>query len=345
MGIWILGASGRIGSAVAAGLASRGIEPVLVGRNPDKLPAGSVIAAGADQIAAEITRRRPTVVVNTIGDYAASALTIARAGLPAGTHYVDVANDLVALPRMLGAHDEAAAAGSTFVTGAGFGVLATEAVVAQLCEGRPAPSRVRVDALASVATAGGVMGEGYAATILDVLTTGGRRIENGRLVPSRLGAGVQTLTPPDGTTVSSAEVPSGELFAARAASNAPFVTVTSALAPTAPLARAALPALSRLLSLAPMRRFAVSRLAGLSVKPAPRPRPHSWGHAVVEWPDGARREGWLRAGDGMDYTAAVLTEAAVRLSRGEAKPGAYTPAAALGADLAEAAGGEFLLDR
>jgi hypothetical protein len=58
----------------------------------------------------------------------------------------------------------------------------------------------------------------------------------------------------------------------------------------------------------------------------------------VTWPDGTSREGWLRAGDGMDYSASV----AARLARGEGKPGAYTPAAVFGPDLATAAGGGFV---
>jgi hypothetical protein len=40
---------------------------------------------GAEAMAAEIRRQRPAVVVNTIGGYAGSAVTIARACLPAAT--------------------------------------------------------------------------------------------------------------------------------------------------------------------------------------------------------------------------------------------------------------------
>lgn len=50
-----------------------------------------------------------------------------------GGHYVDLANDLVAMPRLLSLHEAAAAADRTVVTGTGFGVLATEVVVARLC--------------------------------------------------------------------------------------------------------------------------------------------------------------------------------------------------------------------
>ncbi|WP_406141857.1 saccharopine dehydrogenase NADP-binding domain-containing protein [Streptomyces sp. NBC_01089] len=351
--VWILGATGRIGRAVAERLTARGITPVLVGRDRERLrragadlgPGGDrkiVVAGTAERIAAEIVLERPLVVVNTIGDYAGTAALIARACMPGG-HYVDLAADLSALPRLLALDADATAAGSTLVTGAGFGVLATEALVAKLCEGRPAPSRVHVDALASVATEAGVMGA-FAASTVDVLTTGGRQYADGRPVRVRLGANPQRLTLPDGQTVQSAGVPSGELLAAQRASGAPSVTVSSALAPASPVVRAALPVLGALLSVPALRRFAVRRLARVPVEAAPRPRQHSWGHAVVTWPDGTRREGWLRADDGMDYTADVATETAVRLARGEARPGAFTPAAAFGPGLATAAGGEFVLD-
>ncbi|WP_326700397.1 saccharopine dehydrogenase NADP-binding domain-containing protein [Streptomyces sp. NBC_01754] len=350
--VWILGATGRIGRAVAARLAARGVVPVLVGRDRERLrgaaaalgraDAKTVVVGTAEGAAAEITRQRPAVVVNTIGDYAATAALIARACMPGG-HYVDLAADLAAVSRLLGLHQDAATAGSTLVTGAGFGVLATEAVVVKLCEGRPTPQRVRVDALASVAAEAGVLGSAFATTSVDVLTTGGRRCRDGRLVRTGLGADPQVLTLPDGQRVKSAGVPSGELLAARRASGAPFVTVTSALAPASPAVRAVLPVLAALLSVRALRRLAVRRLARTPVEAAPRPRRHSWGHAVVIWPDGTGREGWLRAGDGMDYTADVAAEVAVRLARGAARPGAYTPAAAFGPGLATAAGGDFVL--
>ena len=65
---------------------------------------------------------------------------------------------------------------------------------------------------------------------------------------------------------------------------------------------------------------------------------------MISWPDGTTREGWLRAGDAMDYTAAVATEIAVRLAHGDAPPGAYTPAAAFGPLIAASVGAELILD-
>jgi short subunit dehydrogenase-like uncharacterized protein len=124
---------------------------------------------------------------------------------------------------------------------------------------------------------------------------------------------------------------------------APSVIATSALAPTSALARAILPAAGAALSIPALRRLAVRRLASVTTRAAPRPRPHSWGHAVVEWPDGTRREGWLRADDAMDYTADAVTAVVARLADGPRPAGAYTPAAAFGPEMAAAAGGTFIL--
>ncbi|MDX6740717.1 saccharopine dehydrogenase NADP-binding domain-containing protein [Actinocorallia sp. A-T 12471] len=348
--IWVLGAAGRIGRAVVERLAGRGCPLVLVGRDADRLgavvPSGSgakiLVTDSVDRMVAEIRRRRPAVVVNTLGGYARTAEPIARACLPGG-HYLDQGADLDWTARLFGLHREAVEGGSTLVTGAGFGVLATEAVVAELCDGRPTPRAVRVDALSSVASEAGLTGEAFAATIVDVLTTGGRAYAGGRLVRTRLGAHASTLVLPDGETVRSASAPSAELVAAQRASGAPDVIATSGLAPTGAVIRAALPLAGALLKVPALRRAALSQLAKAPIKAAPMPRAHSWGRAVVTWPDGTVREGWLRTGDGMDFTADVTTAAALRLLRGDAEPGAHTPTPAFGPGLAAEAGAAFFL--
>lgn len=349
--IWILGAGGRIGSAVTADLAARGLKPVLVGREGDgdrlhetaaDLGSRVVIADGVDGIAAEITRQRPAVVFNGIGNYAETAPVIARACMPGG-HYLDLAADLTAVPRLLDLGPEAERAGSTLVTGSGFGVLATEAVVIKLCEDRPAPADVRVDAVASVSLSAGVVGTAFAASMIDMFATGGRRYRDGRMVASRLGADPQDLTLPDGERAKSASAPTAELLAAQRASKAPSVTAATGMAPTSRAVRAVAPLVAKLLSIEPLRRFALGRIAKAKMRESPAPRRHSWSHAVITWADGTRREGWLRTDDGMAYTASVAAAVAARLARGEGRPGAYTPGALLGAGLAEEAGGRFLL--
>jgi short subunit dehydrogenase-like uncharacterized protein len=360
--VWILGGAGRTGRAIAAALARRGVAPVLVGRDPARLAqaarqvadgaggAGTgetLIAGSVAAMAGAIRERRPAVVINTVGPFAETAVPLARACLPA-SHYLDLANDLAAASALLALHDEAAAAGRTLLAGAGFGVTATESVVVALCAGHPAPRRVRTDMVPSLAVEAGTLGTALAATLLHGLPGvpgggrySGRRYAGGRLRSAPFGGNPARLTLPDGTQVTTVGVPLGELLAAQRASGAPEVIAASSEVPSSPVFRAVMPVAGTLLSIGPVRSFAIRRMAQMKVPAREQPREHSWGHARVEWPDGTVAEGWLRVGEASAFTGAVPAEATSRLLAGEGRPGAYTPAALFGPALAEACGGEY----
>jgi short subunit dehydrogenase-like uncharacterized protein len=354
--VWILGGAGRSGRVIAAELASRGVAPVLTGRDATRLAAAAqpvggrtLVAGSLDEVTGQIRRQQPAVVINTIGPFVATARAIVQACLP-GSHYLDLANDVAAVSAVLAVNDQAAAAGRTVLTGAGFGVTATESVVVRLCQDQPTPARVRVDMVPSLAAEAGPLGDALAGSLLDGLPGvpgggryQGRRYEHGRLVPARLGGDVTRLKLPDGTEVTTAALPLGELIAAQRASGAPSVVAASSEAPSSPVIRAVLPVATALLQIAPVREFAKKRLARVELKAHDRPRPHSYGHAVVTWPDGTTREGWLRLGDAQAFTGAVPAEIAHRLLAGQGRPGAYTPAALFGPTLAESCGADYIL--
>jgi short subunit dehydrogenase-like uncharacterized protein len=353
--VWILGGTGRSGRAIAAELRRRGIRPVLVGRDAGRLAAAAqgdrTVVAGSDEaMTAEIRRQQPAAVVNTVGPFTRTASPTIRACLDAGSDYLDLANDLAAVGATLALGDAVAAAGRTVVTGAGFGVTATESVVVKLCDGRPAPERVRVDMVPSLAAEAGAIGEALAATILEGLpgVAGGgrfqgRRYRNGRLAPAPIGGDARRLTLPDGSVVTTAGMPLGELMAAQRASGARDVFSASSEAPSSPVVRALFPVVAVLLGIGPVRGFAIRRLAAVKMSARPKPREHSWGHAVVRWADGTTREGWLRVGEAQEWTGAVPAEIVRRLLAGEGKPGAFTPAALFGPSLAESCGGEYVV--
>ncbi len=351
--VWILGATGRVGRTVVARLIENDIIPVLVGRDRERLSQMVVstslekelrilVASSPEEIAAEISRQRPALVINTIGPFTETTVLIARACLPC-SHYIDLANDVISVSALLDLHEEAVAAGCTLVTGAGFGVLATESVVMKLCQDRPTPDRVRTDALASVGIEAGAFGEALAATIIDGLPYGGRYYKNGRLVRNRVGSGLANITLPDGSSVTSGSVPFGELVAAQRASGAPNILAASSEIPTGPAVRVILPFVMALSHIKSLRTFAKRRLARLKLSSRKRPREYSWGHAYVQWLDKTNQEGWLRTGDAQEFTAAVAAEVTQRLLKGEGRPGSYTPGALFGPELAEAIGAEFFI--
>ncbi|MDT8912154.1 saccharopine dehydrogenase NADP-binding domain-containing protein [Amycolatopsis sp. PS_44_ISF1] len=346
--IWVLGATGRVGRPAVERLRRAGAELVVTGRDRERLArvsAGARVVAGSlDEVCARLAAEEPAVVVNTVGPFAVTGPQVVRA-CPPGTHYVDVADELSAFELLHGMDQDAVATGRTLVSGAGFGVLATEAILLHLLAGREKPARVRVDAVASVATEPGALGEALAATIVSSLLDGGREVRQDRLVRTRAGRDAERLTTPEGDVVTTAALGTGELFAAWQASGAPSVIGASALAPANPVVRAAMPALGTLLRLPGLAGFVTRRLARVTASTAEeRPRRSSWGRARVEWPSGQVREGWLRTGEAMAFTVGALTEVALRLSKGEGRPGAFTPARLFGPDVALAAGAEFVTD-
>jgi len=346
--VWVIGATGRTGKAIATRLHTAGVPLVLVGRNGQRLAAVKDELGGAprllvgslDAVLSGLADDHPAVVVNAVGPFAKTGPQVAQA-CPPGVHYVDVANELPAVEKILALDARATAAGQTLVTGAGFGVLATESVVLRLCAGQPRPARVRVDALASVAIEAGVVGAALAATIVEIVALGGRQVRGGRLVRSRAAGDYERLRTPDGEVLGTGSGANGELIAAWRASGADAVVAGSPAAPANPLVRALLPAVGPILALPGMGQLAARLVARIPLKAAQRPRPSSWGHARVQWSSGRVREGWLRTGDGMDFTAAVAAEVATRLRSGKGRPGAHTPGALFGFELAEAAGGEM----
>ncbi|WP_428342442.1 NAD(P)H-binding protein [Mycobacterium sp.] len=349
--VWILGATGRVGSAIARDLTGKGVSVTLVGRDRSRLTAVAdsigvsmevAEAASEEAIADQISAAAPAVVVNTVGPFRQTALPIVRACGPGGS-YLDSSNEFDSIRPLLELHDEAVNADRCVVTGAGFGVLATESVVLKLCDGRPPASRVRVDALAA-AESTGPLGPTVAASVVDGLTSAGRRYEDGKLVPYRLGSDVEQLHLPDGSTVATVGMASGELEAAQRASGASFAVAASDQVPSGAVACAILPVLSRVLSVPLVRRAATRGMANMSMPASGTDRKTSWAHALVEWADGTVREGWLQTGDAMDFTSQVGVEVTQSLLKGEGRPGAYTPGALLGPQLAVRAGGRFVLD-
>jgi short subunit dehydrogenase-like uncharacterized protein len=346
--VWVLGGTGRSGRAIAAALRARDLEPVLVGRDQARLIAAAdgartVRAGTVDEMAAAIRRDGPAVVVNTVGPFARTAEPIARAALAVGAHYLDLANDVDAASTLLALDDEARRAGSTLVTGAGFGVTAAESVALWLCRDETPPESVRVDTVPSLALEEGPVGEALAATLLEGFEGGaaGRHYRDGRLVPVRLAGDLLRLRLPDGDEVTTVSVPFGDLIAAQRVSGAPNVVAGSSEVPSSPWVRAVIPVASVLLRSGRVRRFAIRRLAGVRFSERARPRAQSWAHASARWADGRVREGWLRLGDAQEFTGGVPAEIARRLVDGEGAPGATTPAAMFGTELAAACGGEF----
>ncbi|MFC5064785.1 saccharopine dehydrogenase NADP-binding domain-containing protein [Actinomycetospora atypica] len=342
--VWVLGSSGRTGRGIARALHARGVPLVLAGRSAARLAGlaaeldAEVREGPLEEILGALGRAAPGVVVNTVGPFTTTAPAVARA-CPPGTHYVDVANELSAFESLLALDAVVARERRTVVTGAGFGVVAGEGVVLDLVADRPAPERVRVAVLPSVAAEEGTVGAALAGTIVGQLPEGGRTVRDGRMVRSAPVGATEVLTTPDGDEVPTTAAPFGELLAAWRASGAREVVAASSLAPSGLVVRLVTPVAGVLLRVPGATTLATSALARVPMRAAERPRPHSWAHARATWADGSTDERWLRLGDAMDVTVAAAAGTTMRLLGSTGRPGAFLPGALFGTGLALEAGG------
>jgi short subunit dehydrogenase-like uncharacterized protein len=256
----------------------------------------------------------------------------------AGSHYLDLANELEPVRAVLDLDASAREAGITLVTGAGFGVLATEALVIELRGDRAPAQRAFAAALPGVDG----LGSAVLASSIDVIAIGGRRYRDGRLVRTRFGVEHAEIPLPDGQTREAVAVPTGELEAAHRASGAGEVLCYSSEVPTGRVVRALLPVVSALLALKRVRAGAHRLVARLHLSPPVTAAKQSWAYARLEWADGDHRQAWLHTGEGYEFTAAVAAGVARRLVEGTARAGAFTPGALFGVALAREAGAQII---
>lgn len=353
--VWVVGALGRSAREVVAALGARGVPLVLIGRNAAALQelverkggasarylvADSIEAMG--RLIADEAAHRPLVVFNAIGPFAQTAVLIIRACAPRGD-YLDLSNELPGITGVLALHEEAAREERCLVAGAGWGVLACESAALTVCAGHPPPAEIRVDSVPHVNSPPGPVGHTLASTIIESFPYGVRMYRGGQLVRVGVGDHPEELTLPDGSKVKTGNAGLGDLAAAQRASGAPTALAASCMVPTGAVARTLMPLVMGLLSFRAVRQVAVQQVAKMQVHEKPPVEKSSWARAKVTWADGAVRSGWLKVGDAGVFTANVAAEVAYRLACGEGRPGAFTPGALFGAELAVTAGGEFVM--
>lgn len=186
--IAVYGASGYTGKLVVAELVRRGMTPVLVGRNLDRLHA--IDAPGVDRRRADVGDHAALVqaftgcdaVINCAGPFTVAGLSVVRAAITARCQYVDIAGEQLYLQQIfdtVGA--EAETAGVTVVPSLNDDGLPSDLLAALVAE-RVGPVRDLVLGLQLVRSSApptrGTLRSALAN--LDTFTTGGLGYDGGR---------------------------------------------------------------------------------------------------------------------------------------------------------------------
>jgi short subunit dehydrogenase-like uncharacterized protein len=356
--ITILGASGLLGRAIINKLSAPGDHSlVLVGRDATRLDAvaraareaGSpqplTVTTDGDDWAAVLDRAPETsLVLNLVGPATRTAPTVVDWCLRHHVHYCDAANELAAFQTTLGRDGDARRAEVSVVTGAAFGVVATEALVSALRGDRPPARSARVAAMPGMED----RGVNVAASAIEVLTAGGRAYRGGNLNAIRAGSTYWRIPTPTGNVLGGIGVAVGDLESAARASGAADVDAFTTEVPAHAAVRAVLPVLTKAARFAPVRR---ALQYGVSLTDSPGPAADqaadyvSLSYARLEWADGTSRAGWLQMGDAYEFSGRVGAAVVRSQLSGAVPAGAHTPAAVLGPQLAYDAGAELVSDQ
>ena len=333
--LMIYGATGYSGRLMVAEAVKAGLKPILAGRSPSKL-AALALAHGVEMHVLHLHEQDLlaralqdiSVVIHCAGPFAHTAMPMLEACLAAGTHYLDITGEIAVLETLAAQDARARDAGIMVLPGAGFDVVPSDCLAADLAARHPGGRILRI----GLAAHSGVS-RGTARTILAcvdnfLIRRNGAitRVQAGRLrhdfdfgeSPRTAVVGVlgDVATAYRSTGIANIET---------------YVQATSAARTASWISRL----LGRSLSSRPAQRLLNSLVDRRSEGPSPAERRKSYAIFVaeIEQASGERVAARLRACDPYGMTASVAVCMATRALEGDTSVGFQTPSMAYGPDL------------
>jgi short subunit dehydrogenase-like uncharacterized protein len=333
----IYGANGYTGALTARIAASRGLQPILAGRNDAQITALAQElglphrVAGLDNRAALDTLLKDVaVVLHCAGPFVHTSQPMVDACLRNRVHYLDITGEIAVFEALAARYDEGRNAGVMLLPGAGFDVVPSDCLAAHLARRLPSATRLILGIHAL-----GVVSRGTALTAIESLSRGeaGLVRRNGRLTPvpvaqkSReidFGRGPQTAL----------LMPWGDVSTAYHSTGIPDIEVYMAFPPAVSRALQASRYLGWLTRIPGAVDFLKSRVRAGAAGPTDAQRAEGrgllWGR--VEDDAGRFAESRLETPEG--YTLTALSSLAIveKVLAGQVRPGYQTPSSAYGPD-------------
>jgi short subunit dehydrogenase-like uncharacterized protein len=147
----VYGATGYTGRLVAEHAVTRGLRPILAGRNAARLaPLGARLGCETrvarldDPAALTAALDGVDVVLHAAGPFAATAMPVVDACLRTGAHYLDLSGEVDVYERLAHLHDAARERGIAVMPGVGFDVVASDALAVHVARRVAGVARLRI---------------------------------------------------------------------------------------------------------------------------------------------------------------------------------------------------------
>jgi short subunit dehydrogenase-like uncharacterized protein len=341
-GFLIYGAYGYTGRLIVAQALSRGLRPVLAGRDPDKLRA---LAAeyGLDSHAFSLddaTRLDQALdgqrlLLHCAGPFMHTYRPASAACLRRGVHYLDITGEIEVFESLAALDPQARKAGSVLLPGVGFDVVPTDCLAAHLKQRLPTAIHLTLAFMG-----GGGFSRGTRRTMLEGLGAGGSVRRDGHLISVPAAWKTRQVDFGAGGRRRVVTIPWGDVATAFYSTGIPNIETYAAL----PRAQIRFLRWSRYLGWllqstpvqARLRRRMDRERPGPDDATRARTQSYVWGEASDAM--GRRVESRLSCANGYSFTAQATVAAVQRVLAGGIAPGFHTPSSAFGIGFLEELG-------
>lgn len=334
----IYGAYGYTGSLIAEAAVERGLEPVLAGRDRDRL-SNVAIRLGCDHevvaldepMVLDMLLEEASAVLHCAGPYVHTAQPMVDACYRTETHYLDITGEIPVLESIAQQDDRANREGITLLPGVGHDVVPTDCMAAHLHERLPDATHLELAFEAS-----GGLSPGTAHTLVEHIDAGGAVRKDGAIERVPLAHETRTVDfgwGQDDRTV--ATIPWGDVVTAYYTTGIPNVTVSMAMPSSAIRWYRLAGKLGPLLGTAPIQRLLHWLVDRRVDGPDERTRAEtsSYVHGIAYNGDGERVTARLRCPNVYRTTVDSAVEVTERVLADPPDPGAHTPAGRYGPGL------------
>ena len=331
----LYGSSGFVGDAIARLAVQSGLQPVLAGRNAEKVKAQAAkldveyhAFALEDSTALDQALKEVAVVLHCAGPYVYTCQPMAAGCLRTGVHYLDLTGEIPVYQSLAARDAEAKAKGVMLLPAVGFDVVPTDCLALHLKQRLPTATHL---ALAFTGQGPAGLPPGTQRTAIEMLPYGNWIRRGGSLVVPEPGLKTRQIDFGSGP-LTATRMTWGDVFTAYFSSGIPNIEDYLVLPAATRRQLAMMGFLRPLFKLAAVRNF-IKR----AVKPGPTvdERAHTVMHVWGEVTDdqGRRAVSRLHGPEaGVVWTGRAALAAVRKVLAGNVSPGFQTPARVYGAD-------------
>ena len=333
----LYGANGYTGRLIAREAKSRGLRPVLAGRNGEEIGALAAelgfehrVASLDDRATLDAAIGGHRAVIHAAGPFSRTSAPMFEACLRNGAHYLDITGEIGVFEALAARDADVKAKGITVLPGVGFDVVPTDCLALHLKQRLPSATSL---ILAFMARGG--ISRGTALTTVERLGQPGMVRKGGKLTPVKLGYRTRHVDFGKGPVLT-VTIPWGDVATAWYSTGIPDVEVYLAVPPTALRSLRMSRFLAPALKLPPVKALVgwSIRQRGAGPSDDARARGGTIVMGMVEDGAGGKAVARWSGPDGYTLTAQAALNAVTRVLNGGIATGFQTPSRAFGADFA-----------